>query len=62
MTPETHAARVTMTGEGTVLRYPEGRELALLRPALIRPSATACYMSVAEPCSFWTLVPDCLSR
>jgi transcriptional regulator with XRE-family HTH domain len=26
MTPETHAARVTMTGEGTVLRYPEGRE------------------------------------
>jgi transcriptional regulator with XRE-family HTH domain len=26
MTPETHAARVTMTGEGTVLRYPEGHE------------------------------------
>src|ERR1700734_859003 len=26
MTPETHAARVTMTGEGAVLRYPEGRE------------------------------------
>src|ERR1700727_472956 len=26
MTPETHAARVTMTGEGTVLQYPEGRE------------------------------------
>jgi transcriptional regulator with XRE-family HTH domain len=26
MTPESHAARVTMTGEGTVLRYPEGRE------------------------------------
>ena len=26
MTPETHAARVTMTGEGTVLRYPEGRD------------------------------------
>jgi transcriptional regulator with XRE-family HTH domain len=25
MTPETHAARVTMTGEGTVLRYPEGQ-------------------------------------
>jgi transcriptional regulator with XRE-family HTH domain len=26
MTPETHAARVTMTGEGAVLRYPEGHE------------------------------------
>jgi len=26
MTPQTHAARVTMTGEGTVLRYPEGRD------------------------------------
>jgi transcriptional regulator with XRE-family HTH domain len=26
MTPETHAARVTMTGGGTVLRYPEGRD------------------------------------
>jgi transcriptional regulator with XRE-family HTH domain len=26
MTPETHAARVTMTGEGPVLRYPEGHE------------------------------------
>jgi transcriptional regulator with XRE-family HTH domain len=26
MTPETHAARVTMTGEGTVLRYLEGRD------------------------------------
>lgn len=26
MTPESHAARVTMTGEGTVLRYPEGRD------------------------------------
>jgi DNA-binding XRE family transcriptional regulator/quercetin dioxygenase-like cupin family protein len=26
MTPETHAARVTMTGDAGVLRYPEGRE------------------------------------
>jgi transcriptional regulator with XRE-family HTH domain len=26
MTPETHAARVTMTGDAAVLRYPEGRE------------------------------------
>jgi transcriptional regulator with XRE-family HTH domain len=26
MTPESHAARVTMTGDGTVLRYLEGRD------------------------------------
>jgi transcriptional regulator with XRE-family HTH domain len=26
MTPESHAARVTMTGDAAVLRYPEGRE------------------------------------
>ena len=26
MTPETHAARVTMTGDAAVLRYPEGHE------------------------------------
>jgi transcriptional regulator with XRE-family HTH domain len=26
MTPETHAARVTMTGDAAVLRYPEGRD------------------------------------
>jgi transcriptional regulator with XRE-family HTH domain len=26
MTPETHAARVTMTGDAAVMRYPEGRD------------------------------------